>query len=186
MGEVVELYRILWRAVNSVRALKVDTSRTKITIENLKPGIAYELVIKAGNANGTSQLTQPLKFITADEYIIETQRSSFDADLFGILFAITLIAVVLGIGVWYYNSKRKLANGVTSNNTSSSSSNAAPRSFGNPYFNQEVTMSNLQANDVSGATMSEAMESNEESSSSPSKWPKFNKFNNGFGFQRFN
>ena len=121
--EVVELYRILWRAVNSVRALKVDTSRTKITIENLKPGIAYELVIKAGNANGTSQLTQPLKFITADEYIIETQRSAFDADLFGILFAITLIGVVLGIGVWYYNSKRKLANGVTSNNSSSTSNN---------------------------------------------------------------
>ena len=198
--EVVELYRIMWRAVNSVRALKVDTSRTKITIENLKPGIAYELVIKAGNANGTSQLTQPLKFITADEYIIETQRSAFDADLFGILFAITLIGVVLGIGVWYYNSKRKLANGVTSNNSSSTSNNAAPRSFENPYFNQEVTMSNLQANDVSGATMSEAMdnnvendeipmddmESNEQSSSSSSKWPKFNKFNNGFGFQRFN
>merc|ERR1711953_540226 len=147
-----------------------------------------------------SQLTQPLKFITADEYIIETQRSAFDADLFGILFAITLIGVVLGIGVWYYNSKRKLASGVTSNNSSSTSNNAAPRSFENPYFNQEVTMSNLQANDVSGATMSEAMdnnvenddvtndeiESNEQSSSSSSKWPKFNKFNNGFGFQRFN
>ena len=63
-------------------------------------------------------------------------------------------------------------------------------------------MSNLQANDVTGATMSEAMENptenanNDEipmdemeesgSSSSSSKWPKFNKFNNGFGFQRFN
>ena len=196
--EVVELYRILWRAVNSVRALKVDTSRTKITIENLKPGIAYELVIKAGNANGTSQLTQPLKFITADEYIIETQRSKFDADLFGILFAITLIGVLFGVGVWYYNSKRKLANGVSSN----TSTNSGARSFENPYFNQEVTMSNLQANDVTGATMSEAMENptenanNDEipmdemeesgSSSSSSKWPKFNKFNNGFGFQRFN
>ena len=65
--EVVQLYRILWRAVNSTRPLYVSTSKTKITIENLKIGIAYELVIKAGNAKGTSQLTQPLKFITADE-----------------------------------------------------------------------------------------------------------------------
>ena len=38
--------------------------RTKIEIEDLQPGVTYELVIKAGNANGTSQLTPPLKFIT--------------------------------------------------------------------------------------------------------------------------
>ena len=61
----------------------------------------------------------------------------------------------------------------------------------------------FQANDVSGATMSEAindetaenatndeiqmedMETNNDGKS-PKKWPKFNKFNNGFGFQRFN
>jgi hypothetical protein len=35
--------------------------------------VTYELVIKAGNANGTSQLTPPIKFITADKYIIEAR-----------------------------------------------------------------------------------------------------------------
>ncbi len=29
-------------------------------------------MVKAGNANGTSQLTAPLKFLTADEFIIAT------------------------------------------------------------------------------------------------------------------
>jgi len=38
----------------------------------------FELqVVKAGNANGTSQLTPPLKFITADKYVIEAKGSSF-------------------------------------------------------------------------------------------------------------
>ena len=131
----------MWRAVNSVRALKVDTSRTKITIENLDPNVPYELVIKAGNANGTSQLTQPLKFITADEYIVETQRSySQGPTIIGILLALTSIIVLVAFGVWYFTRQRKL----TSGNSSSNSSTTGARSFENPYFNQEVTMSNLQ------------------------------------------
>merc|ERR1719510_2674341 len=81
---------------------------------------------------------------------------------------------------------------------------STPRSFENPYFtgNQEVTMSNLQANDITGHTMADAIssqpteathdipieneETSEESSSnSKKKWPKFpngKTFNNGFGF----
>ena len=75
----------------------MDTADTSYTIENLQSGgaaiviinkfsvksisrfffnifiVPYELVIKAGNANGTSQLSPPLKFIAADEYIVETR-----------------------------------------------------------------------------------------------------------------
>ena len=61
--QVVDLYRILWRPMGSGKAYKVDTSQTYYTIENLLPGVEYELVIKAGNANGTSQLTPPLRLV---------------------------------------------------------------------------------------------------------------------------
>jgi len=212
-AEVVELYRILWRAQGSVKAKKVDTSRTKIEIEDLQPGVTYELVIKAGNANGTSQLTPPLKFITADEYIVETQRQFTKVpSIVGALLAILLLVILVCLAIWYYkfggkkfgipnNLKRKISIG----NQSSETSGSNPRSFENPYFNQEVTMSNLQDNDVNGSTMAEAISNDEtindeipmenvensdnETGSNPKKkWPKFpngKSFNNGFGFQRF-
>ena len=196
---MVELYRILWRQEGSVRAHKVDTSRTKITIEHLTPGVPYELVIKAGNANGTSQLTPPLKFITADEYIIETSRSySQTPSIVGALLAVFLLVSLVLVAVWYYRGKKYP-------NSTSNTASAPARSFENPYFNQEVTMSNLQANDVSGSTMAEAMsndtmetaddsgeiqmESMEAENKNTKKWPKLpgagGRFNNGFGFQRF-
>jgi hypothetical protein len=146
-AEVVELYRILWKAQGSGRAQKVDTSRTRITIENLIPGIPYELVIKAGNANGTSQLTRPLKFITADEYIVETtQVYSQTPSIVGVLLAIILLIFMVGLSIWYFKGGRKLF--LLPNSRSSTPSNAGQtpttRSFENPYFNQEVTMSHLQ------------------------------------------
>lgn len=141
-AQVVELYRILWRAEGSVHAQKVDTSRTKITLENLIPGLTYELVIKAGNANGTSQLTQPLKFITADEYIVETARAySQTPSLVGALMAVVLLLVLVAFAVWYYKSGGKF---LMSSGSNSANTSTTTRSFENPYFNQEVTMSNLQ------------------------------------------
>ena len=59
--------------MSSRLAKKIDTSETSINIDELIPGVTYELVIKAGNSNGTSQLTPPIKFITADKYIIEAK-----------------------------------------------------------------------------------------------------------------
>ena len=59
-------------------AKKIDTSETTINLEELIPGVTYELVVKAGNSNGTSQLTPPLKFITADKYIIEAKGKDSD------------------------------------------------------------------------------------------------------------
>ena len=57
----MELY---FKIVQNYQRKKSMIFRTKIEIEDLQPGVTYELVIKAGNANGTSQLTPPLKFIT--------------------------------------------------------------------------------------------------------------------------
>ena len=59
--------KYLWNFIlNLFKSIKEKSMifRTKIEIEDLQPGVTYELVIKAGNANGTSQLTPPLKFIT--------------------------------------------------------------------------------------------------------------------------
>ena len=100
------------------------------------------MVIKAGNANGTSQLTQPLKFITADEYIVETSRAiSQTPSVIGALMAVILLLVIVAFGVWYYKGGRKL---LITNNSPAQNRNNDTRSFENPYFNQEVTMSNLQ------------------------------------------
>merc|ERR1712079_883038 len=120
-----------------VRAKKVDTSRTKIEIEDLQPGVPYELVIKAGNANGTSQLTPPLKFITADEYIVETEaKYSKMPSMVGALLAVVLLVVFIALAIWFYKfgGSKYLPNfKLKSNHSVSNGSN--PRSFENPYFN---------------------------------------------------
>ena len=41
-----------------------------LVISGLKENIQYELVIKAGNRDGTSTLTDPLSFTLSDKYII--------------------------------------------------------------------------------------------------------------------
>ena len=119
--------------------------------------------------------------------------------------AVILLLVLIGIGVWYYRGGRKLMS--RSGSGSLQTSSTATRSFENPYFNQEVTMSNLQASDVAGYTLSEAVSTNSNASSaatqeddipmeamedesegrdSKKKWPKIpGSGNNGFGFQRF-
>ena len=66
----VELYRVFWRPVGEKGTNKTDTVARRIVLEDLQPGTTYELVVKAGNSNGTSQLTPPLKFVTADKYVL--------------------------------------------------------------------------------------------------------------------
>ena len=66
-------------------------------------------MIKSGNANGTSQLTPPLKFIAADEYIVETpKRFDQTPSVVGALMAVIIVIVLIGLGVWYYRGGRKL------------------------------------------------------------------------------
>merc|ERR1712018_734934 len=97
-----------------------------------------------------------------DEYIVENSiRVSKIPSVVGALLAVILLIVIVALVIWYYKfgGKKYLPNFKRKSNQNSSGSN--PRSFENPYFNQEVTMSNLQANDVSGNTMAEAISTNE-------------------------
>ena len=104
--QTVELYRVFWRPVGQQETNKSDTVARRLLLTGLRPGTTYELVVKAGNSNGTSQLTAPLKFITADKYIIATQPVESGAGgAVGIVMAVLLVlAMVLAV---LYVMKRK-------------------------------------------------------------------------------
>ena len=93
----VELYRVFWRPVGSKGANKSDTVQRKLVLHELQSGTTYEVVVKAGNSNGTSQLTQPLKFITADQFIIAT--SPVRSNVGGAVGIVLAVFIVLGLVV---------------------------------------------------------------------------------------
>lgn len=102
----VELYRVFWRPLGEKGTNKTDTVARRIVLEDLQPGTTYELVVKAGNSNGTSQLTPPLKFVTADKYIIATSPVQSNAGgavgiVLAVLLVLSMVAAVL------YVMKRK-------------------------------------------------------------------------------
>ena len=75
LNKFVETNAIFNQHVNLFRlADKVDTSETEYTFKGLESGVEYELSVKAGNENGTSQLSPSIQFITANEYRIESTR----------------------------------------------------------------------------------------------------------------
>ncbi len=57
-------------------AHKLDTPENYVVMRNLSPGKSYELYVKAGNENGTSQLEGPLQFSTvgAGTYFVEKEN----------------------------------------------------------------------------------------------------------------
>lgn len=67
--KLVLVFRVFWRTVGEKNPTKNDTKETNILITGLKDDVTYELVIKAGNQIGTSMLTDPMKFSTAEKYI---------------------------------------------------------------------------------------------------------------------
>ena len=70
------LQRVFWRTQGSKQVNKNDTRATSLIIPGLKENIRYELVIKAGNRDGTSTLTEPLSFTLSDKYIISSSTQS--------------------------------------------------------------------------------------------------------------
>jgi len=99
----VELYRVFWRMVGTNEATnKSDTVKRKLVLKGLQPGTEYELVVKAGNSNGTSQLTHPLKFVTADNFLIATSPVTNNAGgavgiVMAVIIVISLIVLILYI-----------------------------------------------------------------------------------------
>lgn len=134
----VELYRVFWRPVNSKSSVKNDTIQRKLLLTGLSSGTKYELVVKAGNANGTSQLTSPLKFVTADEFIIATSPVDSNAGgAVGIVLAV-LVVIVLIAAVLFFMKKRNII--VLSSKKSDSPSVA----FENPFYAARETVNNPQ------------------------------------------
>ena len=62
-------------------AQKLDTEETTVTLKNLTPSVEYELVVKAGNSNGTSVLSPPITFVVADKFIINTNGAHPSTDI---------------------------------------------------------------------------------------------------------
>ena len=107
---------------------------------DLHSGTTYEVVVKAGNSNGTSQLTQPLKFITADEFIIAT--SPVRSNVGGAVGIVLAVFIVLGLvaAVIYVMKKKNLI--VLSVKKPESPSVA----FENPFYAARDTTSSAQVN----------------------------------------
>lgn len=68
--------RVFWRVQGVKQTDKNDTRKTWISITGLEENAPYELVIKAGNRDGTSTLTQPISFTLSDKYIISASTQS--------------------------------------------------------------------------------------------------------------
>merc|ERR1719336_3461986 len=104
----VDLYRVFWRPVGSRTANKTDSVARKVVLGSLQPGRSYEVVVKAGNSQGTSQLTTPIRFYTADQFIIASPKQGPDvAGAVGVVFAV-LIVIALVVVVVYFLKKRNL------------------------------------------------------------------------------
>lgn len=67
---------MFWRPRGSKQADKNDTKTTSLVIAGLKENALYELVVKAGNRDGTSTLTEPISFTLSDKYIISASTRS--------------------------------------------------------------------------------------------------------------
>jgi hypothetical protein len=105
----VELYRVFWRPVGAQETNKTDTVARRVSLAGLTPGTAYELVVKAGNSNGTSQLTPPLKFVTADKYIIATSPVQGSAGgAVGVVMAVLLVLAMVAALLFLMKRKNLL------------------------------------------------------------------------------
>merc|ERR1712043_154450 len=69
--------------------------------------MGYEVVVKAGNSNGTSQLTKPLNFITADQFIIASPAQGTDVGgAVGVAFAVIIVIAMVVVIVYFLKEKR--------------------------------------------------------------------------------
>lgn len=74
--------RVFWRVQGLRKTNKNDTKQTWLTISGLEENAPYELVIKAGNRDGTSTLTQTTSFTLSDKYIISASTQSSKIQLY--------------------------------------------------------------------------------------------------------
>eukprot|EP00092_Neocalanus_flemingeri_P084686 GFUD01106423.1.p1 GENE.GFUD01106423.1~~GFUD01106423.1.p1 ORF type:complete len:238 (+),score=63.57 GFUD01106423.1:64-714(+) len=104
----VEIYRVFWRPVGAKGSNKTDIVEIKLVLHELASETLYEVVIKAGNADGTSQLAEPVHFqTTAGLSVEQAPLMSNVGEGFGI-FLVVLIIIGAIISVIYILHKKNL------------------------------------------------------------------------------
>jgi len=106
--------RVFWRAQGAKKSDKNDTTDSSLRIVGLLENVAYELVVKAGNHEGTSKLTEPLSFTLSDKYIISASTRHIHSQVgvvIGVVGAIVLIALAVVGGVWLLRKNNILGKG---------------------------------------------------------------------------
>lgn len=91
--------RVFWRPKGSKVTQKNDTRTMWLVISGLKENVPYELVIKAGNRDGTSTLTEPVSFTLSDKYIISSSTHLGNSSVQSSLHALaSKVAFKIGLG----------------------------------------------------------------------------------------
>ncbi|CAH0563601.1 unnamed protein product [Brassicogethes aeneus] len=136
----VELYRVFWRSIDkpgNKNGKKEDTASTFLTIGQLVEGVTYEAVVKAGNHDGTSTTTDPIKFTPGEKYV--TSAASHDSDgghagvAVAVILALAVVAAIVCGAVWFVRTKKMLGMKSTNN-----------IAFENPSYLREVNMDHIQ------------------------------------------
>ncbi|XP_055693632.1 Ig-like and fibronectin type-III domain-containing protein 1 [Lutzomyia longipalpis] len=151
--QTVEGYRVFWHDVNpSTESLqttinglgtsRLDAKETSIRIDGLKQHVMYELVVKAGNHQGASVLTEPLRFTLGDHHVTSASHSTSAGTISGVFAGILAIGLAVSAIFLYKRRKggHKAANGVA---------------FENPSYLREVNMEHVHIPAVSGDTGTE-------------------------------
>lgn len=141
----VEIYRVFWRPINSRNpATKNDTKTNSIKISELKSGVVYECVLKAGNTRGASALTDAIKFSTDEKYITSAASIGEEHSQFGmaagLVFTIVFLVGAVAGAVWFIRTRRLLGH-----------KSGGGVAFENPSYLREVNMDHIQSSDGSGS-----------------------------------
>jgi len=202
----VELYRVFWRPVGAKGANKSDTLERKLVLHELKSGTTYEVVVKAGNSNGTSQLTHPLKFITADEFIIATSpvRSNVGGAV-GIVLAVFIVLGLVVLVIYVMKKKNLIVLSVKKPDSPSVAfenpfyavrdpTNAEPAASGEEYnvhisssgsWQSEMSRTPSDNSSSSSSSSPQTPDKKESREMNPSMYEQISLGLNGQGFKRF-
>ncbi|XP_076359868.1 Ig-like and fibronectin type-III domain-containing protein 2 isoform X2 [Tachypleus tridentatus] len=109
--QFVEWYRVIWKHEGSESRSTNQTTKAALQVNNLTPGITYQLFVKAGNHYGISDKTKPVKFTVSDDPTF-LKHSDAAADIaVKVVSSIVAVAFVIlltagGVCVWRRNKKR--------------------------------------------------------------------------------
>jgi len=106
--EAVKVYRVFWRPVGAKGSNRSDIALNKLILHDLESGVSYEVVAKAGNGNGTSQLTKPVIFKTEGSFGAKQaplNSSENPSNIFGTVTAVLLMIVAVSAVIFVLHRK---------------------------------------------------------------------------------